>query len=267
MRNNFLNYFTDRIELFFNMRKTTTPGKKLRLLVGPFSDPRKYETDAEDFIDKMLKLVKISNNSRILEVGCGSGRLIFELHSRYPQSHLYGFDIIHSLIEWADMCSERLNGKFNFEYLNVYNKLYNPKGNESGSKIRFNYPDNYFNLIIVQSVFTHMKYDDILNYLNEISRVLSPKGKAVITFFLINDKSKLAIAKHLSDFNFRKKMKHEYLNDEKYPEAAIAYDEDIVIEMLDKTRLKSLQDGVRYGKWFGDNGFVYQDLLLVGKNL
>ena len=50
--------------------------------------------------------------------------------------------------------------------------------------------DNSFDLVFLTSVFTHMFAGDVENYLSEISRVLKPGGKCLITWFLLDEVSR-----------------------------------------------------------------------------
>ncbi len=260
-------FITDIFEIFSCKRQSTTPGKRLRFMVGPFNDPATYEQDAKDFIESVLSRIKLPNNSKVLEVGCGSGRLIFELFRNKPKYHYFGFDIIPELIRWSKHISTRLHGKFEFTHANIYNSLYNPNGVSKGSKYAFPYDDDMFDIVIVQSVFTHMLTDDIENYLDEIYRVLKPSGKVITTWFLINKNSLREIRKGNSDFTFKHRNSNEYINDNLHPEAAVAYRENFIFSLLKNQGYKLDENMPKYGKWCGGKGLVYQDLLIMSKNL
>lgn len=255
------------MEQAFGARLPTTPGRKLRYMVGPFRYSKDYENDAKDFVQKVINKVKITSKSKILEVGCGSGRLIFELYKHNPKCSYYGFDIISDLIDWSNKASSKLKGNFTFNHANIYNSLYNPGGVVKASDLIFPYEDNFFDLIIVQSVFTHMLAKDVNNYLNEVFRVLKPGGKVVTTWFLINNTSKIQIKSQKSDFKFSHKYKSEYINDKIYPEAAVAYNEKKVLPLMCGKNFKLLKGMPVYGKWSGLEGLVYQDLIILSKQL
>ena len=53
--------------------------------------------------NKIIKAYKLSNKSKILDVGCGKGYLLYEIKKILPKINIYGFDISvaikHSKIE------------------------------------------------------------------------------------------------------------------------------------------------------------------------
>ena len=100
-----------------------------------------------------------------------------------------GFDIISIGIEW---CNENITPKypnFHFQKADVFNKYYNLDGKFKASEYEFAFKDNYFDLVFLGIVFTHMLPNDMENYLSEISRVLKNDGRCLITFLLINEDS------------------------------------------------------------------------------
>ena len=92
-------------------------------------------------------------------------------------------------IKW---CGNNITTKypnFHFQRANVFNKYYNPTGEYKASEYKFPYNDNYFDLVILGFVFTHMLPTDLENYLSEVSRVLKINGRCLISFFLLNKES------------------------------------------------------------------------------
>ena len=48
---------------------------------------------------KIIKTYKLNNNSKILDLGCGKGYLLFEIKKLLPRIKLQGFDISHYAIK------------------------------------------------------------------------------------------------------------------------------------------------------------------------
>ena len=71
----------------------------------------------------------------------------------------------------------------------MFNQKYRPKAKFTASNYKFPYEDNFFDFVILQSVFTHMVLDDMKNYLHEISRVLKKGGRSYISYFILNENS------------------------------------------------------------------------------
>ena len=110
--------------------------------------------------------------------------------TRYLTTGSYeGFDISGDAIEWCQKNIAARFPNFKFQLTDVYNSEYNPRGKRKAEDYRFPYPDRSFDFTFLTSVFTHMLPHDLDHYTWEIARTLKPKGRAVITFFILNEES------------------------------------------------------------------------------
>ena len=78
-----------------------------------------------------------------------------------------GLDISKIGINW---CKNNISAKhenFVFKHIDVHNKIYNPNGRILASDLIFPYDSNCFDLVVANSLFTHMLPKDINNYLKE----------------------------------------------------------------------------------------------------
>ena len=197
----------------------------------------------------------------VLDVGCGQGRMARPLVGFLNSGHYEGFDISKNCIEWCHKHYSEIPN-FNFRHVPVFNKRYNKSGSVKASEFVFPYDDNQFDLIFLTSVFTHMFKDDVANYLTQISRVLKPGGKSLITWFLLNGVSRTA-EEPFFDFayNFDDVTK---TTTPKNPEAALAFDEDFVRGLLSKCGLAIA--GVEHGTWAQkDSPYQLQDMVIATK--
>jgi hypothetical protein len=125
----------------------------------------------------LIKYAGLKPTDHILDVGCGIGRIAYPL-SRYcsREARYEGFDVWEAGIEWArnHIASRRPN--FNFQKVDLFNKLYNPSGQLSASDFTFPYEDQSFDVVFLSSVFTHMNAEEVRGYPKEIHRVLKPEG-------------------------------------------------------------------------------------------
>jgi ubiquinone/menaquinone biosynthesis C-methylase UbiE len=108
---------------------------------------------------------------------------------------------------------------------------------------------------------------DLENYLSEIARVLKPGGRCVITFFILNNESDKLVQSGNSSLDFKIKIEEGCLTtNEKFPEAAIAYHEDLVLKLFKKYDL-TINTPIYYGNWCKrDNALTYQDIIIATKN-
>jgi ubiquinone/menaquinone biosynthesis C-methylase UbiE len=131
--------------------------------------------DAEQFLEwgelhfsTMARILRdsgypLARGQRILDFGCGSGRLIRWLCDIAEGSHICGVDIQAEHILW---CKQNLQPPFHFAVTTIVPHL--------------PFEDNYFDLIYAGSVFTHI--DDLVDsWLLELRRTLKPNGRLYVT--------------------------------------------------------------------------------------
>ncbi len=130
-----------------------------------------------------------------LDLGCGNGSVARALTSYLqPPGSYEGLDIHGGSVAWL---REHYQSRplFRFTHANVYNKMYNPDATVGAAEYRLPYADGAFTQALLKSVFTHMHPKDIRHYLRELGRVIRSGGRAVITYFLLNDESRAFVAK------------------------------------------------------------------------
>jgi 2-polyprenyl-3-methyl-5-hydroxy-6-metoxy-1,4-benzoquinol methylase len=101
--------------------------------------------------------------SRILDWGCGPGRIVRHLPALLPQAAIYGTDYNEKYIGW---CSNELKGiRFTLNHIDP----------------PLNYADSFFDAIIGFSIFTHLSEKNHFAWINELHRVIKTGGTAFIT--------------------------------------------------------------------------------------
>ena len=66
------------------------------------------------------------------------------------------------------------------------------------------------------------------NYLREISRVLKPGGRSLITFFLLNEESRSLLSQGLGKPTFPYAGQDCMVSEQKCPESAVAFEESFI---------------------------------------
>ena len=225
-----------------------------------------FKKIGDHYLDIFIELCNLKPNQRILDVGCGIGRIAIPLTKYLDASGSYeGFDIVKKGIDWCKKNITKKYPNFRFLHIDLKNDLYNLSTEQAAKNFTFPYKDNDFDLVILTSVFTHMLSEDIENYTKEIHRVLKVGGKCLVTFFILNTESKKYMG--LSDgFNFINSFGHYSLLDKKVKEANVAYQEDYLFKMIHQNNL--IIDKILYGCWSGrprNETFGLQDKLLLSK--
>ena len=102
--------------------------------------------------ETLIETYNLSNNSKILDVGCGKAYLLYEIKKLLPQAEVVGFDISkHGLADAKEEVRDNL-----FRY-----------------RAQDNYPwgDNYFDLVISLGCLHNLRVFELETAVKEIERV------------------------------------------------------------------------------------------------
>lgn len=225
-----------------------------------------FKKIGREFFEYFVDLGGMGRTDKVLDVGCGVGRMAVPL-TRYitPPGSYEGFDVVPAGIDW---CLQKITIKyphFNFQPTGVYNKVYNPQGRHKASEYRFPFEDDSFDFVYAVSVFTHILPEDAANYVAETARVLRSGGRCLITFFLLTAASIHLIEQGKSSLDFKDAIDGSKTINKDRPEEAVAYDESWVRNIYNKHGL-ILNEPIRYGSWCGRERYLsYQDVVIAVK--
>lgn len=114
---------------------------------GGYNYDGRWSSVAQEFIHKY----KLTNESSVLDIGCGKGFLLFEIKQILPGISVTGIDISEYAIQ---------NSKSEIsQYLRV------------GDARELPYKDNQFDLVISHATLHNLEIHDVTKALREISRV------------------------------------------------------------------------------------------------
>jgi SAM-dependent methyltransferase len=242
-----------------------TPPRALRRMVGPYDDPRHYREVARATLHDFVDGCGLEANDDVLDIGCGCGQMAAPLTGFLGHSAAYeGFDIDAPMIDW---CRRHITSRFrnfHFQYLDVANSYYKPRGAQSASTLAFPYPPASFDFVFAKSVFTHLLPAASDNYLGETARVLRPGARAWISFFLLNAESLAALDGGRSTLDFRHRGDGYRTVNSAQPENAVAYDQAAIEALFAKHGL-AIQGAASLGSWCGRSASGYQDSFFAVK--
>lgn len=221
-----------------------------------------FKENGLQYLGYLVELGGLQPTSALLDVGSGMGRKAIPL-TRYlsPEGRYYGFDITKSGVDWCTDHVTRRHPNFEFIHVDVQNPHYNPAGGLSAEEFRFPYPDAFFDVVLLGSVFTHMFSSEVDHYLSEIARVLKSTGRAMVTYFLLNSEAKEHIATGRSELSFRFGADSCRIEDQTDPLAAVAYEEVFMRGLYNRHGL-TIIDPVHYGSWCGRLSETFQDIVI-----
>ena len=230
-----------------------------RLLGEDFSE---FERIGAEFLGHFTELGGLRPGDRVLDIGCGVGRMAVPLTRHLSASGSYeGFDVGPREVAWCRRAITPRHPGFRFRVLDVRNERYNPDGLPA-AEVRWPYADASFDFAIATSVFTHLRPADAAAYLAEAGRVLRPGGTLFSTWFLLDDEACASIAAGRSYFSFAHADGPAAAEDPHSFEAAVAYDLGWVSERHAASGLSIAER--RVGEWSGAaEPLTWQDVVVA----
>src|SRR4051794_40645769 len=98
-----------------------------------------FVATGDEFLGHLRELAGLTPRSRVLDVGCGIGRVARPLAGFLDGGSYTGFDVNAPAIGW---CQARYPEHFRFQLADLYNARYHPTGMARASEYRFPYDDD-----------------------------------------------------------------------------------------------------------------------------
>lgn len=158
-------------------RTTTIAGPK-------FKKYKLYLESSEKEATRLVEHFQCNLNSRVLDIGCGLGRLPIGIIRIIGEIDYTGIDVDKISINWCKRFIGKYHPSFKFHHLSVYNERYNQEGTKIDRNFRFDFPDSSVDIIYLFSVFSHTTEEDMRIYLREFNRILRENGVLFFTTFV-----------------------------------------------------------------------------------
>jgi SAM-dependent methyltransferase len=238
-------------------RDRLTPPRRL-----DFVGHSDFAATGDEFMALFVELGGLQPHERVLDVGCGIGRMARPLAGYLSSEGSYdGFDVNRDGVGWCRRRYRR-HPNFRFEVADIFNARYNPRGAHRADEYRFPHEDASFDFVLATSVFTHLLEADATHYVAECARVLAPGGRLFATFFLLNDTSRALMQEGKAGLRFLDVDERLAILDESLPEEAVAYDDEWVFETLRASGLELA--GLHPGSWSGREEYIsFQDIVVA----
>lgn len=231
-----------------------------------FTGAGDFKAIGEKLVNSFITWCHLQPTAKVLDVGCGIGRVARPLTKFLNQEGAYwGFDIVRLGISWCKRAYRNFPN-FHFQYIPLRNDLYNLSTKAVASAFHFPYPSDHFDLVVLISVFTHMQEADVGSYFFEIARVLKKGQSCFCTFFLITKESDDYLKNSPNPF-FKFRYDHYFLHDSTVKDANIAYKWEVVETMIQAAGMQITQ--FFPGWWAGrekEHSLDFQDVLIITKS-
>lgn len=198
------------------------------------------------YLEQFRSIGDLHPSDRVLDIGCGIGRMAVPLTGYLDQGSYQGFDTSKAMVKWCQRNISRDDPRFTFRVASIYNRKYNPFGEIPAHQFRFPYEDDSFDFVFATSVFTHLGIWDAKRYLSEIFRVLDSGGTAFLTFFVLRPDSVRSGGPFTFDFSYE--FGPLKTTDPREPEAAVAWPEELLLLEAESSGLM-LKRPIVAGSW------------------
>lgn len=225
-----------------------------------------FQSIGREFADYLIRFGGLRPTDRVLDVGCGTGRVAVPLFGYLDSGSYEGFDVHLEAVRWCQANLTSRNEAFQFQAVPVQSKWFNPWGTEAASEFTFPYPDSEFDFAFAVSLFTHLAAPATERYLSELARVLKPGGRWLLTFFLVPDEG---LPPSSPDWpappgwdppQFHHQVDGCRILDPHNPERAVAHKEGWLEPAIARAGLTLRH--VHPGYWPGRHGLSYQDMII-----
>jgi SAM-dependent methyltransferase len=214
-------------------------------------------------------------NNVVFDIGCGTGLLGIAAEPHVNDGGRYiGIDVSTRDIGFCRRHFKQPN--FEFIHFDVHNATY--AGGQQQENLAWPVEDNSMDLATALSVWTHLNETDACFYFKEIYRVLKPGGKAIVTFFYLDEKYEDSLkVRNEGKGRYHSTLQKRWIYDQnayksdhwfttkwvKHPEDAIGVDKEGMQELLNKSGLKLIN--YYPGNWKEKPGLYFQDVLVFEK--
>jgi len=186
---------------------------------------------------KIRDLLQINKSDRVLEVGCGTGRVSTPF-AKYIGKNFSGFDVNTKFIDYC----HNIGG--NFSHIDIFHPDWNPNGKVSPDEVVLPFSFNKFTAIYAVGVFNHLHFRWFQRYIEEFARILPRGGRIFFTLVV----AKEPIGRETPPFFFEHRDDIEWYDYRDKPLYNIAFSEQKIRKLLINNRFM-ISEPIKFGSW------------------
>jgi SAM-dependent methyltransferase len=206
-------------------------------------------------------LAGLQREDRILDIGCGPGRMAIAIGERFGWTNPYlGFDTDRRAIAFCQKRITTTHPQVRFAHLDIRNGYYNSTGAIAPDQVEFPAEREAHSFAFATSVFTHMFRAEVQHYVAQTFAALRPGGRFLSSWFLLPPEPSAA-----PRFNFRIARSDGTFATARYkPERAVAYPIAMAGEIVTGAGFELV--AVHAGAWAGPAQARHsQDIMIARK--
>ena len=225
------------------------PPNRFRLRIGVENslvfNHIKYRYRATNFWFYVFSSGFCNTKSNIIDLGSGCGRCAIHLRDyNFLQSSSFkgkyiGVDVDSEMIDW---CKKNFPSEnFTFLLVNKHSTIYNPKINDKTEKFKLPVKAESQDFVFAMSLFTHLLEKDLIEYFEESFRLMKKEAYLIGTVFCIDDLRESNLLGKRNRWTFKHTLNNSFIESQKFPEAAVAYKRDYLIEKAKNIGFKEVK--------------------------
>jgi len=157
----------------------------MRYCGAAFRDDATFLASGREEARRLADEFGMDAETRILEIGCGPGRLAIGMIAEgCPIARYDGVDIDRAAIDWCRRYVTKQHPLFEFYRVDAQHARYNPEGKQMDDAFSLPFEAASHDMVYLHSVFANLLENDIKVYCREFHRLLLPGGQLLLTAFV-----------------------------------------------------------------------------------